>query len=311
VREIRIGLCGTSWDYKQSLVPKIIETIAGKISWVSPKKADLVIIGPFECYLSKQKRNLTPKILRKHDEKETYLDNIKGIKLFHTNENIRSDKVKVDFSISFDHTPNNPNNLRFPYWMEFIDWSKEGIVGQENPRFGRLINQEELLRPLDTSHRKRELRAAFFTSHLNEPRREIYYLLNKLIPIDGYGAFFNDRIKSHSDSGIKKNEILENYIFNLCPENSMFPGYNTEKIPEAFASGCIPITWTVPGHNKDFNQGAYINLALGSDLEFFKKNFNNRNELYSRFYDQSLLLNRIDLNKLFDFLMRVIKAASS
>ena len=79
MKDIRVGLCGVSWDYKQSLIPKIIEIIAGKILWVSPERADLVIIGPFECYLTKNKRNLTPKIFRKDDQKEIYLDSISSI----------------------------------------------------------------------------------------------------------------------------------------------------------------------------------------------------------------------------------------
>ena len=145
MKDIRVGLCGVSWDYKQSLIPKIIEIIAGKILWVSPERADLVIIGPFECYLTKNKRNLTPKIFRKDDQKEIYLDSIKGVKLFHTYENVRPDKVKADFSITYDNLRFSPNNFRFPYWMEFIDWSNEGITGQSNPRFGRLISKKELM----------------------------------------------------------------------------------------------------------------------------------------------------------------------
>jgi len=302
VKEIRVGLCGVSWDYKQSLIPKVIERIAGKISWVSPEKADLVIIGPFECYLTKHKRNFTPKIFRRLDKKEIYLDKIKGIKLFHTNENVRSDKIKSDFSISFDYTPNNPNNLRFPYWMEFIDWSKEGISGQENSRFGRLINQEELLKPIDFSCGNREFKAAFFTSHLNEPRKELYSITKKYIEVDGYGAVFNKNIKSHSESGIMKNSILEKYSFNLCPENSMFPGYNTEKIPEAFASGCVPITWTVPGHNMDFNENAYLNLANHDDLSIL----NTPEILLDKYSKSPLINNRLSLEPLIKFLQNIL-----
>jgi hypothetical protein len=38
-----------------------------------------------------------------------------------------------------------------------------------------------------------------------------------------------------------KAQFLENYIFNLCPENTYSEGYATEKIFDTCISGCIPI----------------------------------------------------------------------
>jgi len=310
MNQIKVGLCGVSWDYKQSLIPKVIEKIAGRISWVPPEKADLVIIGPFDCDLNGYKRNYVPKFLRSSDEKKTYLDKIKGIKLFHTNENIRPDKVNADFSISFDHTPHNPKNFRFPYWMEIIDWSGEGIVGQENPRFGRLIKQEELLRPLELSRSQRQFKAAFFTSHLMEPKKEIYSFVNENITVDCYGAAFDKRIKNHSQSNFEKNEILNSYIFNLCPENSMYPGYNTEKIPEAIAAGCIPVTWTIPSENYDFSQDSYLNLADQGDIEFFNELCISKSISSDlKVFAHPLLKERVSLEKLVDFLKIVTKLA--
>jgi len=306
---IKVGLCGVSWDYKQSLVPKVIEMIAGRITWVPPEKADLVIVGPFDCDLNAYKRNYVPKFFRARDVKETYLDKIKGIKLFHTNENIRPDKVKADFSISFDHTPHNPTNFRFPYWMEFIDWSKQGIKDQTNPRFGCLFDQDALLQPLDTQFYKRVFKAAFFTSHLVEPRNGLYALIKQFIDVDGFGAAFDSNIKNHAQSEIIKKQVLSDYVFNLCPENSMYPGYNTEKIPESFISGCIPITWTVPGKNLDFNHNAYINLADQNDLALLSQEWEdaNLNELLGDRLETPLLLKEISIDYLVGFLESVVE----
>ena len=38
-----------------------------------------------------------------------------------------------------------------------------------------------------------------------------------------------------------KAQFLENYIFNLCPENTYSEGYATEKIFDTCISGCIPL----------------------------------------------------------------------
>lgn len=307
MKDIRVGLCGVSWDYKQSLIPKIIEIIAGKILWVSPERADLVIIGPFECYLTKNKRNLTPKIFRKDDQKEIYLDSIKGVKLFHTYENVRPDKVKADFSITYDNLRFSPNNFRFPYWMEFIDWSNEGITGQSNPRFGRLISKKELMSPLKDSTFHRESKVAIFSSHLKTQREELLRFVSSFLKVDGFGKIFDKTIRSHSDSDLIKDHILSNYMFNLCPENSMHPGYNTEKIPEAFASGCIPLTWTMPGKNIDFNSLAYLNLADENDIEIFLSYIDgNLKILKQRFQGQALLDKDVSIEGLIEFVKKIL-----
>jgi alpha(1,3/1,4) fucosyltransferase len=39
----------------------------------------------------------------------------------------------------------------------------------------------------------------------------------------------------------RKKDILDNYNFNLCFENTVFPKYITEKIWESIESNCLPI----------------------------------------------------------------------
>jgi hypothetical protein len=46
--------------------------------------------------------------------------------------------------------------------------------------------------------------------------------------------------EKHND--IKKT-FLEDYFFNICPENSWSTGYTTEKLYHCMISGCIPIYW--------------------------------------------------------------------
>ena len=38
-----------------------------------------------------------------------------------------------------------------------------------------------------------------------------------------------------------KRTFLQNYIYNICPENTYHSGYASEKIFDACISGCIPI----------------------------------------------------------------------
>ena len=50
-------------------------------------------------------------------------------------------------------------------------------------------------------------------------------------------------LEDHNKSGFFKKDLIKNYKFSFCPENSIYPGYVTEKIPEVYASKSIPITW--------------------------------------------------------------------
>jgi hypothetical protein len=80
------------------------------------------------------------------------------------------------------------------------------------------------------------------------------------MPVDGYGAAFQPEIAHHDRSGLTKLSVLQGYGFSLCPENGIWPGYHTEKIPEAFCADTLPITWVSSAVNVDFNPGAFVNL---------------------------------------------------
>lgn len=103
---------------------------------------------------------------------------------------------------------------------------------------------------------------------MNEPRNSIYNHFKESFIIDGYGSYFDKEIKNHNYTNIKKKEIMQNYAFNLCPENSLFPGYYTEKIPESYLGKCLPISWVDQNVSVDFNPKAFINL-----LDYSKNNY--------------------------------------
>jgi hypothetical protein len=179
--------------------------------------------------------------------------------LFHTTENARYEPA--DFTIGFDLGVTDERHFRMPLWWTSIDWSSHGVRNVPTPRIRRLIDIETLMRPLGEGVLQRPRKAAFFTTHMLQPRENIFSELSQAIEVDGYGPHFDTSIEHHNNSSIFKDDILQNYMFNLCPENSMYPGYYTEKVPEAFGSGCIPVTWADQNIAREFNQCAFINLA--------------------------------------------------
>lgn len=66
----------------------------------------------------------------------------------------------------------------------------------------------------------------------------------------------NDR--GIEEQGITKSEYLSRFVFNICPENTITPGYCTEKLMECVMSGCIPVYWGDYDNEGIFNQKRII-----------------------------------------------------
>ena len=155
---------------------------------------------------------------------------------------------------------NHENVLRFPYWMWHLDWPDVSPM-LRYPRYGCLMSIDRLMLPIAETYNKHQRRsrlnkAIFFSSHLRDHRRKLYDLTNTTIGCDGIGTIF-----ANGDMNLPKMPVMETYAYSLCPENSVGDGYITEKVPEAFHSGCIPITWCRPCDLLlDFNPDAVVNL---------------------------------------------------
>ena len=117
------------------------------------------------------------------------------------------------------------------------------------------------MRPQGNTFLNKDRKMCLITSHLNEPRKSMYEIFSKKFTVDGYGPYFDGQISNHNLSNFTKKNILEKYAFNLCPENNLYPGYYSEKIPDAFMAKCLPISWADSNINYDFNENSFINLT--------------------------------------------------
>jgi hypothetical protein len=280
------------------------------IDWVKSEAADLMIIGPFadknnkgHRWCPKPLRPLVGTVIESTKSKRTN----PALTLFHTQENERHDYLPADYSISFDLGVQSENHFRFPYWMEMLDWSHEGVLGNTNPRYGELLKISTLMSPLGDRYLKRGGSCALLSSHLREPRGSLFTALEKIVPTQGFGAFFNKNIKNHHSSGFLKQDILKDFSYNLCPENGLYPGYYTEKIPEAFHSGCLPITWADENISADFNPSSFLNLQ-----PLFKNNFRNLPDILlnkdrlESYQSEPLLLKKPSIEPFRDYLKVIL-----
>lgn len=71
---------------------------------------------------------------------------------------------------------------------------------------------------------------------------------------------------------IRKHEILKQYRFNLCIENTNLPYYCTEKIWQAIAAHCLPIYYGNTTIYEDFPRNSFIDCRkFASNQALFKK----------------------------------------
>jgi len=317
MKKIRITSQGIPSDYRSSLVPLIIANLGYQIEWVDSGSADLEIIGPFVSPRAKKMR-WVPKPLRKMmlpiaEAASIAMASRKycPLRLFQTGENLRHDHFSADYAISHDLGVMSDRHFRFPYWMEMVDWSHEGLIGNRNPRFGALLKLDQLEKPLGRQFLERDRKAILLSSHLRAPRAICMQALQRSIAVDGFGPYFDGNIKDHHHSGFLKKDLLASYAFNLCPENGLYPGYITEKIPEAFAAGCLPITWVDESISVDFNPAAMINLKPMMQDDFSGlADILSCEEKLSGFMDQRLLLRRPSIDSFRQFIAQILLDAT-
>lgn len=277
------------------------------IEITSPVNADIIIYGPF----GRDLKAFGPFVKRKNKKglvklpKRTY----QPLHVFHTIESERPSDI-YDYSITFDYMQNQSNHFRLPYWLESIDWEHEGLGRGQHPRISRRITIEELMSPLGDEFTRRNGKCAAFFGHLREPRATFMEVLANRIEIDGYGRAFDLSVKSAEKSGIDKDAVLKEYSYCLCPENSIYPGYYTEKILEAFAAGCLPISWADSNVADDFNPDSFINLLPFASVGY-EKSLNQLNDpkAMEKFAGAPLLLERPSLDPLKKFIRAIIADA--
>lgn len=308
-RPITVGLLGTWAAYRDGFLHRLLARVSARPIKRETRTVhcDLLIVGPFDGRKTRR--------VRDRFEQKGMFDRLAGQRrpcvLMHLEENVRPGFFPADYVISSDFCLPDERQIRFPYWMEMLDWSPDGFeLGTSSPRHGRLLSIDRLMQPLGKRFLEKPFKAAMFVSHLRAPRRQLVDAVRRVMPVDGFGHAFDPSIADHESSGFMKADVLAGYGFNLCPENSLFPGYYTEKIPEAFDADCLPITWAEPSVRYDFNPRAFVNLCTESQLDQhgLPRLPDLTPERLRQYAAEPLLLERPSIGPLVAFLERVIKS---
>lgn len=195
-------------------------------------------------------------------------------KIFYTGENVHArfreyedlmlNDRDIALSIGFDYL-DHEKYLRWPIWLMNIFEPSESYAG--------IKRKCEIWNDFDETI-EREKFCSFLSRHDYFGDRLYFY---NEISQEGKVDCDGDFMHNNNDLKIKYNDnkfdYLKNYKFNLCPENSNYPGYCTEKVFEAIKCGCVPIYW-----GSDNNPEPAV---LNHDVIFFLKNNGSNNQTLS------------------------------
>ena len=166
-----------------------------------------------------------------------------------------------------------------------------------SPWLGKSVTLEELTSHRNASYESRKKFCVAFIGKAYPFRMHSLSALSKIGKIDVYGGIARNPRRSDA---VNKFEIAQDYRFFYAFENDLYPGYVTEKAPEAWATGAIPLYWGLDA-NKSLNPEAMINLTDFKTLEDFTKRVKEvdaSKEKWNRIASQPLLLEKPTLDSI-------------
>jgi hypothetical protein len=211
------------------------------IEVVEVADADLVITS---CFPDKK----VPKIPKSRNGK---------INWFYSGENLRPNFETFHANFSFDYSVRS-NAFRLPLWWMYLDWTLE----PNSPHFDESrINPYVLHLPREVKRVPQNTISAFI-GNMTNLRRSTIERMPQLFEFSGFGSAF----KNPSPSKIA---FIGTFGYNLCFENSYFPGYHTEKLLQAWVMESIPLYFGAKTVSLDFQAQCFINLAEHANIEDF------------------------------------------
>ena len=214
-------------------------------------------------------------------------------KIFWTGENERPPEGRWDAYLTFDQHSYGGRNAYLPLW-----WitSSDILIPTVSPYLGKSITLDEMLTPRQSNYDSRKKFCVAFIGKAYPFRMHALTALSKIGKVDVFGAISRNTPKTRA---LEKFTISQDYRFVFSFENDLFPGYVTEKAPEAWATGAIPLYWGADS-KKYFNNNSLINLANFTTMEDFVtevEKVNQSKDLWTQIASQPLLNKRPNLDE--------------
>jgi hypothetical protein len=224
-------------------------------------------------------------------------------KIFFTGENIKPNFNKCDYSLTFDFDDCEGKNFRLPLWYFYIDWFN--VKTYLNPEW--LIPESYLYGENEFTQKPKDKFCSIVFGKMVESRLNAIQKISEYKKVDIFGKANPEY--NLPDGEKHKLDLISNYKFSLCYENSISPGYHTEKLLHGKIAGNIPIYYGDETVCKDFNQKCFINTVNMSDQEVIEtiKQIDTNKELYDVINSEPLFENKISLEPLIKNLYKILK----
>ena len=170
------------------------------------------------------------------------------VKIFYTGENQAPDFNLCDYALGFDYIDFGDRYMRLPLWLLYPQDIESMLHKHEHPS---LDNKTDF--------------CSFVVSnpHGNETRARFMDMLSEYKQVHSGGRWRNNVGGPVAD----KLAFQKKHKFSMAFENTVYPGYTTEKLVQSFAAQTVPIYWGDPRVAETFNKEAFINCNDYPDLE--------------------------------------------
>lgn len=159
-------------------------------------------------------------------------------------------------------------HIRLPLWPLFLNWFGNQSKPQRNPNG---LPLEYALKPYQGP--KPDFCAFLVSNPICAERNAAFDALNAYKRVDSGGAYKNNmggaipcQFGGGGGGDLAKFEFFKTHTFALCYENSVTPGYVTEKLLHAKMAGCIPLYRGAAEAVKDFDPSGFIFMKDGQDV---------------------------------------------
>lgn len=197
-----------------------------------------------------------------------------GENLNRFNYDINIIKENCDLILGFKKTDIDNKQIRLPLWVLYYPYY---IYDNNN----NLLNHIENSYLRNLAKKKNNDTSIIARHDENGIRTIIYDEVVKYSNIKSPGKFKKNMRKIGPSCNDKFN-FIRTTAYNICPENSEFEGYCTEKIFQAFEAGCIPIYWGIDKPEKYIINENYYYFVNKNNIQDIKDLFTNKNKYIAK-----------------------------
>jgi hypothetical protein len=195
-------------------------------------------------------------------------------RVLYSGEAPQKPSMRADLVLGHEETDELAGRVYLPHILAAMSWGDPRRSTEAGRRRGLEVRPEVLARPRLTASHGRDRFACAFIGRPTPEREKLITALQRLGPVDVFGAWTGRSVAS-------KAEVSSRYRFMLCPENSLIPGYVTEKILDSWALGCVPIYGGLDTHEL-LNPGAFVDVNGFGSSEGLLDRINELNTSHAR-----------------------------